>query len=97
MKWFQFSLILFLLLGFPLSQMDQTVDIEWWVCESFLFTKSEMIDSSFNQNLWIGSKPSYSFFNQIEIFFQLKNPLSAMLFYFQGTSPFWRPPPGFKL
>jgi hypothetical protein len=95
MKWFQFSLILFLLPGLPLFQMDQAIDIEWLVCESSLITKSEMSDSSFDQNLWFDSKPSPSFFNQIEIIFQLKNPLSAMLSYFQGTSPFWRPPPGF--
>jgi hypothetical protein len=97
MKGIQFLFILFLLLGFPLFQIDQVVDIEWLVCESSLITKSEMSDSSFDQNLWFDSKPSSSFFNQVKNFFQLKNPLSVFLSYFQGTSPFWRPPPGCKL
>jgi hypothetical protein len=97
MKWIQFLLTLFLLPSLPLFQMDQAIDIEWLVCESSLITKSEMSDSSFDQNLWFDSQPSSSFFNQIQIIFQLKKPLSAILSYFQGTSPFWRPPPGFKL
>ncbi len=97
MKWIQFLLILFLLPGLPLFQMDQAVDIEWLVCESSLITKSEMNDLSIDQNLWFDLKPSSYFFNQVKIFFQLKNPLSALPSYFQGSSPFWRPPPGFKL
>ncbi len=99
MKWIQFLLILFLLPGLPLFQMDQAVDvdIEWLVCESSLITKSEMNDPSIDQNLWFDLKPSSYFFNQVKIFFQLKNPSSVLISYFRGFSPFWRPPPGFKL
>ena len=93
MKWIQFLLILFLLLGFPLLQMDQAVDIEWLVCESSLITKSEMNDPSIDQNLWFDSKPPASSLNQVKIFFQLKNPLSVLLSFFQGILPFQRPPP----
>jgi hypothetical protein len=97
MKWIQFILILFLLLGFPLFQMDQAVDIDWLVSENSLITKLEINDPFMDQNLWFDSKPPSSFLNQVKFFFQLKNPLSVLLSYFQGTSPFWRPPPGFKL
>jgi hypothetical protein len=97
MKWIQFLLILFLLPGLPLFQMDQAIDTEWLVCENSFITKSGVDDPSFDQNLWFDSKPSSSFFNQVKSFFQLKNPLSVLPSYFQGTSPFWRPPPGFKL
>ena len=97
MKWIQFILILFLLLGFPLLQMDQAVDIDWVVCENSLVTKLEMNHPSMDQNLCFDSKLPASSLNQVKIFFQLKNPLSVLLSYFQGTSPFWRPPPGFKL
>jgi hypothetical protein len=97
MKWIQFLLILFLLPGLPLFQMDQAVDIEWLVCESSLITKSEMNNLSIDQNLWFDLKPPSSFLNQVKFLFQLKNSLSVLLSYFQGTSPFWRPPPGFKL
>ena len=93
MKWIQFLLILFLLLGFPLLQMDQAVDIEWLVCESSLITKSEMNDPSIDQNLWFALKPSSSFFNQVKFLFQLKNSLSVLLSFFQGILPFQRPPP----
>jgi len=93
MKWIQFLLILFLLLGFPLLQMDQAVDIEWLVCESSLITKSEMNDPSIDQNLWFDLKPSSSFFNQVKFLFQLKNSLSVLLSFFQGILPFQRPPP----
>jgi hypothetical protein len=57
--------------------------------------KSETDGSSIDQNFCFHSKPPSSFFNQIRFFLQLKNPLSAQLSYFQGTSPFWRPPPVF--
>ena len=97
MKWIQFLLILFLLPGFPLFQMDQAIDIDWLVCENSLITKSEMNDPSIDQNLWFDSKPHLHFFNQVKFLFQLKNPLSVLLSSFQGTSPFWRPPPGFIL
>jgi hypothetical protein len=93
MKWIQFLLILFLLPGLPLFQIDQAVDIEWLVCENSLVIKSEMSDPSIDQNLWFDLRPSLFSFNQVKIFFQLKNPLSVLLSYFQGTSPFCRPPP----
>ena len=97
MKWIQFLLTLFLLPSLPLFQVDQAVDIEWLVCENSFITKSGVDDPSFDQNLWFDAKPPSSFLNQVKSFFQLKNPLSALPSYFQGSSPFWRPPPGFKL
>ena len=97
MKWIQFLLTLFLLPSLPLFQVDQAVDIEWLVCENSFITKSEVDDPSIDQNLWFDSKPPSSFLNQVKSFFQLKNPLSALPSYFQGSSPFRRPPPGFKL
>jgi hypothetical protein len=93
MKWIQFLVILFLLPGLPLFQMDQAIDIEWLICENSLITISEINDPSIDQNLQFNLKPPSSFFNQVKIFFQLKNPLSVLLSYFQGTSPFCRPPP----
>jgi hypothetical protein len=96
MKWFQSLFILFLLPGIPLFQMDQAVDIEWLVCGSSLVIKSEEMNGpSINQNLWFDLKPSLFSFSQVNFFFQLKNPLSVLLSYFQGTSPFYRPPPVF--
>jgi len=95
MKGIRFLLILFLLPGLPLFQIDQAVDSAWLVCENSLVMKSEASDPAFNQSLWFYLKPSSSFFNQGKIFFQLKNPLSILLSYSQGTSPFWRPPPSF--
>jgi hypothetical protein len=97
MKWFQSLFILFLLSGLPLFQMEQAVDIEWLVCERFLIIKpEEMNEPSINQNLWFDSKPSLFYFNQVKFFSQFKNPLSILVFYFQGTSPCWRPPPIFR-
>jgi len=95
MKWIQIILTLFLLLSLPLFQMDQAVDIDWLVCENSLFIKLEINGSFFDPHLWIDSIPKVTFFNQVTSFFQLKNPLSALPSYFQGSSPFWRPPPGF--
>jgi hypothetical protein len=95
MKWIQFFLTLFLLLGLPLFQMDQVVDIEWLVCGSSLIIKSEMNDSSIDQNLWFDSKHPSPFLNRVNIFFNLKNTSSILLSYFEGTSPLCRPPPGF--
>jgi hypothetical protein len=97
MKGIQFLLILFLLPGLPLFQIDQAMDIEWLVCENSLVIKSEINGPVIDHHLSFNSKPPISFFNQVKIFFQLKNPLSVLLSYFQGTSPFWRPPPGFEL
>ena len=97
MKWIQPLLIPFLLLSIPLIQMDKAIDIDWLICENSFIIKSEWSDPCGGEfkfaNLWFGCKPLFSFFNQIKFFFQLKNPLSVLLSYFQGTSPFWRPPP----
>ncbi len=95
MKLVQFLLILFLLPGLPLFQIDQAVDIEWLVCENSLVIKSEMNGPFIEHDLCFNSKPLTSFLNQVKIHLQLKNPLSILLSYFQGTSPFWRPPPRF--
>lgn len=95
MKWIQFLLTLLLLPGLPLFQIDQAIDIEWLVCENSLVIKSEMDGPSVNQNMYSNPKPPSVFLNQLKIFFQSKNPLSVLLSYFQGTSPFWRPPPRF--
>jgi hypothetical protein len=97
MNWIQFLLILFLLPGLPLFQVDQAVDIDWLVSENSLISKLEVNDPSIDQNLRLDLKSPSSFFNQVKSFIQLKNPLSALPSYFQGTSPFWRPPPGYKL
>jgi len=95
MKGLQSLLILFLLPGLPLFQMDQAVDIEWLVCENSLVIKTEMNSSFVDENLCYDSKPPSTFLDQSKTFFQLKNSLSILLSYFQGTSPFWRPPPIF--
>ena len=93
MKWIQSLLIPFLVLSFSLSQMDHATDIDWLICENSLITKSEINNPFIDQNLWLDIKPPSSLFNQVNFFFQLKNPLSVLLSHFQGTSPFWRPPP----
>jgi hypothetical protein len=95
MKWIQFLLILSLLPGLPLFQMDRAIDIDRSVNENSLVIKLEMNDPSADQNLWLDIKPPSSLFNQVKFFFQLKNPLSVLLSHFQGTSPFWRAPPVF--
>lgn len=97
MKWIQYLFILFLLLGFPLFQMDQVIDTDWLVCENSIVIKSEYNDSSIDKNFCCDSKKvMFSFFKKIRLPFQLKNPLSALFSYFHGTSPFWRPPPGLQ-
>jgi hypothetical protein len=95
MKWIQFLLILFLLPGLSLFQMDQAIDIDRSVSENSLVIKSEMNDPSIDQNVWFDLKPPPYFFNQVKFFFQLKSPLSILLSRFRGASPFWRPPPIF--
>jgi hypothetical protein len=95
MKRIQFLLILFLLAGLALFQMDQAIDIDRSVSENSFVTKPEMNDPSVDQNLWFELKPPSSFFNQVKFSFQLKNPLSILLSHFQGASPFWRPPPDY--
>jgi len=93
MKWIQSLLILFLLLSFPLFQLDQIVDIEWLVCENSLAIKSEGNNFCPNKYLWHDFEPIPSLFNRIGFVFQLKNPLSVLYSSFQRTAPFWRPPP----
>jgi hypothetical protein len=95
MNWVQFLIIPFLLLGFPLFQMDQVIDINWLICENSIIIKSEMNGPSIDQNLCFDSKPLSSFFNQVKFLFQSKNSLPILLSYFQGTSPFCRPPPSY--
>jgi len=89
----QFLLILFLVPGLPLFQMDQAVDNTWLVCEYSLFVKLEIKGPVADQNLLLNLDPPSCTFNQVKSFFQLKNPLSVLLSYLQGPSPFWRPPP----
>jgi hypothetical protein len=93
MKRIQSLLILFLLLGFPLFQLDQIVDIEWLVCENSLAIKSEENNFCLSICLWHDFEPIHSLFNRISFVFQLKNPLSVLYSSFQRTTPFWRPPP----
>ncbi len=93
MKLVQFLLIVFLLPGLPLFQIDQAIDIEWLVCENSLVIKPEMNGPSIDQNLCFSPKPASVFPNQSKAFFQLKNPLSVLLSYFEGASLFSRPPP----
>ena len=62
MKGIQFLLILFLLPGLPLFQIDQAVDIEWLVCENSLVIKSEMNDPNIDQNYMVRFKTSIFFF-----------------------------------
>ena len=97
MKWFYPILILFLLLGFPLFQYGQFLDSNWLVCENPGVMKSECSDSSEEELKFVSGefdlKPQPSSYDLVSFFFQLKNPLSVLFFFFQGTSPFWRPPP----
>jgi hypothetical protein len=93
MKGIQSLLILFFLPGLPLFQIDQAVDIAWLVCEDSFLVKFEIESHLADQNLWFNLESPSSIFNQVKSFFQLKNPLSVLLSYLQGPSPFWRPPP----
>src|SRR4030042_4917653 len=97
MKWIPSILILLLLLGLPLFQIDQAIGINCLVCENSLVIKSEWSNPCEREfkftNLWLDIKPPSSLFNQVNFFFQLKNTLSVLLSHFQGTSPFCRPPP----
>jgi hypothetical protein len=94
MKGLQSLLVVFLLPGLLLFQMDQAVNIDWSVYEESFFTKSETKDPCINQNSWFDSDGRISFSAQTRIVFQLKNPFSFLFSSLQGTSPFWRPPPG---
>ena len=95
MKGIQSLLILFLLPGLPLFQIDQAVDIAWLVCENSVVVKLEVGGPLADQNLSFNSEPPSCIFNRVKSFFRLKNPPTALLSYFQGPCPFWRPPPGF--
>ena len=89
----QFLLILFLVPGLPLFQMDQALDNTWSVCEYSLFVKLEIEGPVADQDFSLNLDPPARTFNQVKSFLQLKNPLSVLLSYLQGPSPFWRPPP----
>ncbi len=93
MKLVQFLLVLFLLPGFPLFQIDQAIDIEWLVCENSLVIKSETNGPSVDQNVCFNPKPPSAFPNQLKAFFQTEDSLSVLLSYFQAASLFSRPPP----
>jgi hypothetical protein len=93
MKWIQFLLIIFLLLGFPLFQGDQLIDINWVICDNTLVIKSESKEPRIEKIFWPQTKPKVSFFNQRGFIYQLKNSISFLISSFKGTSPFWRPPP----
>jgi len=95
MKGIQFLLILFLVLGLPLFQIDQAVDIAWLVCEDSLVVRLEMKGPLADQNLSLNLEPPSCIFNQIKSFLHLKNAISVLVSYSKGTSPFWRPPPSF--
>jgi hypothetical protein len=94
MKRIQFLLILFLLPGLPLFQIDQAVDIAWLSCEDSVFVKLGIKGPLVDQNLSFNLEPLSCTFNDDKSLFQLKNPLSVLLSYYQGPFPFWRPPPG---
>jgi hypothetical protein len=99
MNWLRFSPLLFLLLGFSLFQCVQPLDSKFWVFEKSVVIKSEDSDPSEEELKFTGlsfdSNSLSSFFNQIKFIFQLKTPSSFLFSFFQGTFPFWRPPPVF--
>ena len=80
MKWIQFLLILSLLPGLPLFQMDQAIDIDRSVNENSLVIKSEMNDPSADQNLWFDLTLRSSSFNQVQGSLSIEETL--YLFYF---------------
>jgi hypothetical protein len=93
MKWAQPSIIVLLLFGFPFFQCDQTIDWDWLICDNFLVIKLDS-DSSLNEAFGSDSTKTVPAFSiPIQFISQLKNPLSVLYGFFQGTSPFWRPPP----
>jgi hypothetical protein len=96
MKWFQFTFILFFLLGLPLLQCDQLFDSQWLVCENSLTAESEYSDPGADKCLWFDAKSMSSFSTQVGLIFQLQNLLSIFYSHLQGTSPFQRPPPRFN-
>ncbi len=92
MKWIQFLLILFLLPGLPLFQMDQAVDIEWLVCENSLVIKSEINGPFIDHHLCFNSKPPSSFFNQVKISLPTEEPFICFTFLFSGDLSFLETP-----
>ncbi len=87
-------MVLSLLLGFPLLQMDQVIDTEWLVCDNFLTIKFEDSDFSADKDSYFYPEVLLPLFDQISLVSQLKNPLSV--FYASSTKgivPFWKPPP----
>jgi len=95
MRWIQSLLVLFLLPGLPLFQMDQAIDIEWLICENSSITKSEINGPFVDQSLCFGSKPELPLFDQIRFNFQSGDFFSGMFIFFKGTSNFNRSPPRF--
>jgi hypothetical protein len=96
MKWIKFILILFLLPGLPLFQMDQVIDINWLICENSLTIKSEWLDPELKfGNLWFDSEPIPSLFNQMRLNSRSKDSFFLLFAFFKGTSHFNRPPPSF--
>jgi hypothetical protein len=63
------------------------------VCENSVVVKLEVGGPLVDQDLSFNLEPPSCAFNQGKFLFQLKNPLTFLLLYFQGPSPFWRPPP----
>ena len=94
MKWVQFLLILFLSPDLLLLfQTDQVIGIDWLIFEDAVVTKSEKDDSSIDLDLWFDLKRLSHSSSRVKPFFQLASRLPTWLSHFQGTSPFWRPPP----
>ncbi len=87
-------LILILLLGVPLFQTDQLIDIEWLVCENCVSIKTGDENTQATHLVSYYFEPEPPLFNQIGVIFHLKNPLSVLFSSFQRATPFWRPPPG---
>ncbi len=93
MKPTHFVMVLALLLGFPLFQMDQVIDTEWLVCENFLAVKFEGSDFSADKTCDFYPEPSLPLLDPISFISQLRNPLYILYASSKGIFPFWRPPP----
>jgi hypothetical protein len=93
MMWILFPFFLFIFVAFPLFQGDQPIEWECLVCDNSFIIKSGS-DSPLNETLGLDSKKTVSrLFSLIRFISQVKNPLSVLNIFPQGTSPFWRPPP----
>jgi hypothetical protein len=94
MNWIQFPILPFLLVVVPVFQYDQTIDWAWLICDNSLIIKSDG-DLSLDRALGpCSEKTDPTFRASIRFISLLKHPLSVSHGFFQGTSPFWRPPPG---